>query len=139
MPSEPLPIATSLQPYQPPKARCRKVAGNQSGVLGLDAVEDLASHLRRQCLVHLEYHRPIGLGHLRGMDGDITQDQGSLAARHNGQAHVTRGMARRRDGSDFTGQGSLTRDQVEDTQVLQWTEGLFPVLERERSADFWSL
>src|SRR5882724_6153822 len=139
VPSESLPVATSLQPYQPPKARCRKVAGNQGRVLGLDAVEDLAAHLRCQCLVHLENHCPIGLGHLRRMEGDITQDQGTLAARHNGQAHVTRRMARRRDGSDFAGQGSLTRDQVEYPQVLQRAEGLFPVLERERSADFWAL
>jgi hypothetical protein len=47
LPLQALPIAPSFQPHQTPKTRRWKVARDQGRVLGLDAIEDLASHLRR--------------------------------------------------------------------------------------------
>jgi len=79
-PLEPLPIATSLQAYQASEARRWKMTSHQGRVFGLDTVENLASHLRCQRLIHFENHGPIRLGDLRRMNGDITQNQGALAA-----------------------------------------------------------
>src|SRR5882724_9281926 len=134
-----LPVATSLQAYEPPMPRVGKVAGDQERILRLGPLNHLLPRLHCLGRIHIEGKHPVRLSHLRRIGRDVPNDQGPLAPGDNGQPHGARGMAWCRDRGDLTGQRLFSRQEFKDTQGLQGAESLLPERKWEVPLHRWRL
>ena len=65
--------------------------------------------LRRLFGIGIRGRRPVEMGHLAGMMGDVAGQQGLLAVRLDMDAHMAGAVAGRRDQGDFIGQSMVAR------------------------------
>jgi len=64
---------------------------------------------------------PVMFGDLSRMNSHVAQYYSLLASGRDAKAHMARRMSGSGDGSYLTGQSLLSRQEVQDTQVLKRT------------------